>query len=37
MMQGDNVLFPLKAWLMPGADLRNHDPTRSWDDGYVDQ
>jgi uncharacterized protein YndB with AHSA1/START domain len=32
-----NVLFPLKAWLMYGADLRNHDPRRSWDDGYADQ
>jgi uncharacterized protein YndB with AHSA1/START domain len=32
-----NVLFPLKAWLMYGVDLRNHDPGRSWDRGYADQ
>lgn len=32
-----NVLFPLKAWLVHGVDLRNHDPTRSWNDGYADQ
>lgn len=32
-----NVLFPLKAWLAHGVDLRNHDPTRSWDSGYADQ
>lgn len=32
-----NVLFPLKAWLVHGVDLRNHDPTRTWDDGYADQ
>ena len=32
-----NVLFPLKAWLAHGVDLRNHDPRRSWDDGYADQ
>ena len=32
-----NVLFPLKAWLAHGIDLRNHDPARSWDDGYADQ
>lgn len=32
-----NVLFPLKAWLLAGVDLRNHDVTRSWDKGYVDQ
>ena len=32
-----NVLFPLKAWLVAGVDLRNHDPTRSWDQGYIDQ
>ena len=32
-----NVLFPLKAWLAHGVDLRNHDPKRLWDDGYVDQ
>ncbi len=32
-----NVLFPLKAWLAYGVDLRNHDATRSWDQGYADQ
>lgn len=32
-----NVLFPLKAWLTHGVDLRNHDPARSWDQGYADQ
>jgi uncharacterized protein YndB with AHSA1/START domain len=32
-----NVLFPLKAWLAHGVDLRNHDRQRSWDDGYADQ
>ena len=32
-----NLLLPLKAWLMHGVDLRNHDPARSWDDGYADQ
>ncbi len=32
-----NVLFPLKAWLTHGIDLRNHDPARLWDDGYADQ
>lgn len=32
-----NVLFPLKAWVTHGADLRNHDPARSWDQGYADQ
>jgi len=31
-----NVLFPLKAWLVTGADLRNHDPSRSWREGYAD-
>ncbi len=31
-----NVLFPLKAWLVHGVDLRNHDPNRSWDQGYAD-
>jgi uncharacterized protein YndB with AHSA1/START domain len=31
-----NVLFPLKAWLAHGVDLRNHDPARSWDQGYAD-
>ena len=32
-----NVLFPLKAWATHGVDLRNHDPERSWDQGYADQ
>ena len=32
-----NVLFPLKAMLAFGVDLRNHDPVRSWDQGYADQ
>lgn len=32
-----NVLFPLKAWLEHGVDLRNHDPERTWDHGYADQ
>lgn len=32
-----NVLFPMKAWLVYGVDLRNHDPSRSWDQGYADQ
>ena len=32
-----NVLFPLKAWVTHRVDLRNHDPERSWDQGYADQ
>jgi uncharacterized protein YndB with AHSA1/START domain len=32
-----NVLFPLKAWVAHGVDLRNHDPERTWDEGYADQ
>lgn len=32
-----NVLFPLKAMLVFGVDLRNHDAARSWDQGYADQ
>lgn len=32
-----NVLFPLKAWLAHGVDLRSHDPRRTWSDGYADQ
>jgi hypothetical protein len=32
-----NVLFPLKARLIASVDLRNHDPSRSWDRGYADQ
>jgi uncharacterized protein YndB with AHSA1/START domain len=31
-----NVLFPLKAAADFGVDLRNHDPARSWDQGYAD-
>lgn len=32
-----NVLFPLKVWVLHGIDIRNHDPKRSWDQGYADQ
>jgi hypothetical protein len=32
-----NVLLLLKAWLVTGIDLRNHDPHRTWDQRYVDQ
>jgi len=32
-----NVLFPLKAWVVHGIDLRNHDPAREWSRGYADQ
>ena len=32
-----NVLFPLKAWVCHGIDLRNHDAQRSWNQGYADQ
>jgi hypothetical protein len=32
-----NVLFPLKARVVYGIDLRNHDPERSWDQGYADR
>ena len=32
-----NVLFPLKAYVAFGVDLRNHDPKRTWEKGYVDQ
>ncbi len=32
-----NVLFPLKAWVLHGIDIRNHDAARSWDQGYADQ
>jgi DNA-binding HxlR family transcriptional regulator/uncharacterized protein YndB with AHSA1/START domain len=31
-----NVLFPLKAMVAHGVDLRTHDPQRSWDQGFVD-
>ena len=32
-----NVLFPLKGAADHGIDLRNHDPSRTWEKGYVDQ
>lgn len=32
-----NVLFPLKAAADFSVDLRNHDPSRTWRDRYVDQ
>jgi uncharacterized protein YndB with AHSA1/START domain len=32
-----NVLFPLKVWVVYGIDIRNHDPERSWNQGYADQ
>ena len=32
-----NVLLPLKAAADFGIDLRNHDPMRTWRQGYVDQ
>jgi uncharacterized protein YndB with AHSA1/START domain len=32
-----NVLLPLKAAVAFGVDLRNHDPTRSWEQGFADQ
>lgn len=32
-----NVLFPLKAWVVHGVDLRNHDPERLWERGFADQ
>ena len=32
-----SVLLPLKVWLLTGVDVRNHDPRRTWDQGYVDQ
>ncbi|MFZ2507305.1 MAG: SRPBCC domain-containing protein [Steroidobacteraceae bacterium] len=32
-----NVLFPLKAWLTHGVDLRNHERNRTWDEGFADQ
>jgi hypothetical protein len=31
-----SVLLALKAAADFGADLRNHDPERTWDQGYVD-
>lgn len=32
-----SVLFPLKAFVDHGVDLRNHDPDRTWLHGYADQ
>jgi uncharacterized protein YndB with AHSA1/START domain len=32
-----NVLIPLKAAADHDVDLRSHDPSRTWDGGYVDQ
>ena len=32
-----NVLLPLKAAVDHGIDLRTHDPSRTWDLGFVDQ
>lgn len=31
-----SVLMALKAAVDFGADLRNHDPRRTWDDGYAE-
>ena len=31
-----SVLMALKASVDFGVDLRNHDPKRTWDDGYVE-
>lgn len=31
-----SVLLALKAAVDYGVDLRNHDPDRTWDDGYVE-
>lgn len=31
-----SVLLTLKAYLDHGIDLRNHDPDRTWDQGYAD-
>jgi hypothetical protein len=31
-----SVLMALKAYVQFGVDLRNHDPARTWDDGYAD-
>ena len=32
-----SVLLALKAWLVLHVDIRNHDPARTWDHGFVDQ
>ena len=31
-----SVLLNLKSVLANGPDLRNHDPARTWDEGFVD-
>ncbi len=31
-----SMLLSLKAAVDHGVDLRNHDPSRTWEDGYVD-
>ncbi len=31
-----NVLFPFKAMCDYGIDLRNHDRTRTWEEGFAD-
>ena len=31
-----SVLMAMKAAVDHGVDLRNHDPARSWSDGYAD-
>jgi len=31
-----SVLMALKAAVDHGVDLRNHDPQRTWDQGYAD-
>ena len=32
-----NVLLPMKVFVDHGIDVRNHDSTRTWREGYVDQ
>ena len=32
-----NVLFPMKAFVAYGIDLRNKDPARSWERGFADK
>jgi uncharacterized protein YndB with AHSA1/START domain len=36
MIAGVSVLMAMKAAVDHGVDLRNHDPRRSWVDGYAD-
>lgn len=31
-----SLLLTMKAWVDHGVDLRNHDPARTWLDGYAD-